>query len=112
MPAVTLDSTDAFLANDSGDVIVHAAQIEQSKVRATGFHVYQDIELATPFPTWGFLSADKFDFPDSWAEFVKNIDHHDKVLIKPLYKEHQDIYKLFKKQKVNKILDFEKLIRF
>ncbi|MDA7746000.1 hypothetical protein N8878_01525 [Psychromonas sp.] len=104
MPAVKMNSTNDFLADENGDVIVHAPQIEQSKVRPTGLHVYQEIELQTPFPLWGFLSADKLDFPDAFAEYVKNIKHYDKTIIDGLYLEHEKVYQLFKNQKLSEIL--------
>ncbi len=104
MPAVKLDSSNEFLASDNGDVIVHAPQIEQSKVRPTGFHIYQDIELETPFPLWGFFKADKLEFPDSWSEFVQNGEHYKKTITGPLYQEHEKIYQLFKSQNLAQIL--------
>ncbi len=104
MSAVKLDSSDDFSASDNGDVIVHAPQIEQSKVRPTGFHVYQDIELETPFPLWGFFNADKLDFPDAWADFVKDVDLYRANITKPLYDEHEKIYQLFKAKDMNQIL--------
>ncbi len=104
MPAVKLDSSDDFLASDNGDVVVHAPQIEQSKVRPTGFHVYQDIELETPFPLWGFFNADKLDFPDAFSEYAGNIEHFNKTIINSLYQEHETIYQLFKTQDLAQII--------
>jgi hypothetical protein len=104
MPAVRLDSTNDFLASEAGDVIVHAPQIEQSKVDDSAYHVYQDIELETPFPLWGFLSADKLDFPDSFDEFANNVEHYKQTLINGLYQEHKAVYQVFKSQDFKKIL--------
>jgi hypothetical protein len=104
MPAVRLDSTNDFLASETGDVIVYAPTIEQSKVRPTGFHVYQDIELETPFPLWGFFSADKLDFPDAFAEYAANYEHYGETIINSLYQEHEKVYQAFQSQDFKKIL--------
>ena len=104
MPAVRLDSTNQFLASDNGDVIVHAPQIEPSKVRPYAYHIFQDIELETPFPLWGFFEADKLDFPDAWADFVKNADYYQGNIIKPLFEEHNKLFKVLKTQDFDKIL--------
>jgi len=104
MPALRLDSTNEFLASDNGDVIVHAPKIEPSKVRPNAYHIYQNIELKTPFPLWGFFNADKLDFPDAWADYTNNMDHFDNILIEPLYKEHETIFETLKTQDFDKIL--------
>lgn len=104
MPAVRLDSTNEFLASDDGDVIVHAPQIEPSKVRPHAYHIYQDIELETPFPLWGFFKADKLDFPDAWADFVKNADHYRENITTPLYDEHKKLFETLKTEDFDKIL--------
>lgn len=106
MPAMRLDSTNDFLASENGDVIVHAPTIEPSKVRPHAYHIYQDIELVTPFPLWGFFKADKLDFPDAFAEFAANIELYRKTITKDLYKEHEKIYKAFKSKKFKKILPY------
>jgi hypothetical protein len=105
MPAVNLDSTNGFLASDNGDVIVHEPQIELSKIRPkNGYHVYQDIELETPFPLWGFFDADKLDFPTLWSDFTGNLPHYRKTLTYPLYEEHKKIFEVLKTQDFEKIL--------
>jgi hypothetical protein len=104
MPAVKLDSTNAFLASDNGDVIVHTPQIEPSKVRPYAFHIYQDIELETPFPLWGFFKADKLEFPDAWADFSSNVQHYSDTLIKPVYQEYQNVYDIIKSQNIEQLL--------
>jgi len=105
MPALKLDSTNNFIAADDGDVIVHVAQIELSKVRPKhGYHIYQDIELYTPFPEWGFFNADKLDFPDAWSDFQSNIEHYRQTITTPLYQEHQKLFELLKTENVDKIL--------
>jgi hypothetical protein len=104
MPTVRLDSTNDFLASETGDVIVHAPIIEPSKVRPNAYHVYQDIELETPFPLWGFFGADKIDFPDAWADYVTKSEYYIDTTITPLYKEHEKIYQAFKSQDFKKIL--------
>jgi hypothetical protein len=104
MPAVRLNSKNDFLASDTGDVIVHAPQIEQSKVDDSAYHIYQDIELNTPFPLWGFLTADKLDFPDSFNEYAENHEHYKKFIINDLYQEHEKVYQAFKSQDLKKIL--------
>jgi hypothetical protein len=105
MPAVKLDSTNDFLASDNGDVIVHAPQIELSKIRPkNGYHIYQDIELETPFPEWGFFKADKLDFPDKWSDYQENVTHYSDITITPLYKQHEKIFEALKTQDFDKIL--------
>jgi hypothetical protein len=106
MPAVRLDSTNDFLASDTGDVIVHAPIIEPSKVRPHAYHVYQDIELETPFPLWGFLSADKLDFPDAWNDFETNFEHYGETIINSLYREHEKVYQTFQNKNIKEILPF------
>ncbi len=104
MPAVKLDSTNAFLASNNGDVIVHTPKIEPSKVRPYAFHIYQDIELETPFPLWGFFKADKLEFPDAWADFSSNVQHYSDTLIKPVYQEYQNVYDIIKSQNIEQLL--------
>jgi hypothetical protein len=105
MPAVNLDSTNAFLANDNGDVIVHAPQIELSTIRPkNGYHIYQDIELETPFPLWGFFEADKLNFPTLWSDFTDNFDKYNNELLMPLYQEHEKLFQVLKTQDFEKIL--------
>lgn len=105
MPEVKLDSTNDFLASDNGDVVVHAPQIELSKVRPkNGYHIYQDIELETPFPLWGFFTADKLEFPTIWKEFTSNVEHYDQSIIAPLYLEHEKVFETLKTQDFDKIL--------
>jgi hypothetical protein len=104
MPAVKLGSTNAFLASENGDVIVHTPQIEPSKVRPYAFHIYQDIELETPFPLWGFFKADKLEFPDAWADFSSNVQHYSDTLIKPVYQEYQNVYDIIKSQNIEQLL--------
>jgi hypothetical protein len=103
MPSVRLDSTNEFLASDNGDVIVHAPQIEPSKVRPHAYHVYQDIELKTPFPLWGFFKADKLEFPDAWADFSNDYEHYQSTLTKPLYQEHIKVFEAIKSKDFSKI---------
>jgi hypothetical protein len=105
MPSVRLDSTNDFLASDNGDVIVHAPQIELSKVRPkNGYHIYQDIELETPFPLWGFFEAEKLNFPDLWSDFQDNVSHYQDTITNPLYLEHQKLFKLLKTEDFDSIL--------
>jgi hypothetical protein len=104
MPAVKLDSTNEFLASDNGDVDVHAPQIEVSKIQPTAYYVYQDIELETPFPLWGFFKADKLEFPTLWTDFTDDFDKYNTELITPLYKEHEKILKVLKTQSFDQIL--------
>jgi hypothetical protein len=105
MPAVNLDSSNEFLKAKDGDVIISAPKIEESKVRpGQGFYVYQDIELETPFPLWGFFSADKLDMPDAWDDFVKGADKYRKNTTYSLYSEHEKIFELLKTQDFDKIL--------
>jgi hypothetical protein len=104
MPAIRLDSTNEFLANDDGDVIVHAPQIKPSKVRPYAYHIYQDIELETPFPLWGFFEADKLEFPDAWSDFVKNADHYRENVTTPLYGEYEKLIDVLKTKDFDKIL--------
>ena len=104
MPAVRLDSTDEFLASDKGDVIVHTPQIEPSKIEPTAYHVYQDIEVKTPFPEWGFFEAETLDFPTLWDDFTDDFENYNKALISPLYREHEIIFETLKTQDFDKIL--------
>lgn len=104
MPAVRLDSTDQFLAKDNGDVIVAEPRIEVSKIEPTAFTIYQDIELVTPFPEWGFFKAEQLDFPTSWREFVANVNDYKQSLIEPLYQEHEKLLEILKTQDFDKIL--------
>ena len=104
MPAVRLDSTNQFLASDDGDVIVHAPQIENSVLEPTAYNIYQDIELETPFPEWGFFSADKLDFPTLWSDFTNNVEHYNDSLLTNLYQEHEKLLELLKTEDFDKIL--------
>ena len=104
MPALRLDSNNQFLKADNGDVIVHAAEIEPSNVRPNGFNIYQDIEVQTPFPLWGFFNADKIDFPDAWADYVSNSEYYFSKLVTPLYNEHESIVNTLRTQDYEKIL--------
>jgi hypothetical protein len=104
MPSVKLDSTNEFLASDDGDVIVYAPQIEPSKIQPTAYHIYQDIELETPFPLWGFFSADTIEFPTLWGDFTDKFDKYNTALIKPLYQEHEKILEILKTQDFEQIL--------
>ncbi len=104
MPAIKLDSTSDFLASDNGDVIVHAPQIELSKIQPTAYHIYQDIELETPFPLWVFFEADKLEFPTLWTDFTDNFDKYNTELITPLHLEHKKILETLKTQDFDQIL--------
>ena len=104
MPKLRLDSTNDFIASESGDVIVQATIVEPSKVEDDALWVYQDIELETPFPLWGFFKADKLDFPDVWEDFVKNGEDYKKNLLTPLYQEHEKIIAILNTQDFDKIL--------
>ncbi len=104
MPAVKLDSTNAFLASDNGDVIVHAPQITPSIVRPHAYYIYQDVELETPFPEWGFFKADKLDFPDLEDEYFDNPEEYNQKIMAPLYKEHERLLSTLKTEDFNKIL--------
>jgi hypothetical protein len=104
MQSVKLDSTNEFLAADNGDVVVHAPQIEPSKIQPTAYHIYQDIELKTPFPLWGFFSADKLDFPTLWSDFTDNMERYDRSLLTPLYQEHEKLLQVMKTEDFDKIL--------
>ncbi|PKF63512.1 hypothetical protein CW745_01280 [Psychromonas sp. psych-6C06] len=104
MPAVKLDSTNEFLAAENGDVLVHPPKIEPSKIEPTAYHIYQDIELVTPFPEWGFFKADILDFPTLWSAFTDNVEHYDKTLLNSLYKEHEKLFTLLKTEDFDKIL--------
>ena len=106
MPAVRLDSTNEFLTADDGDVIVHAPQIKSSVIRPYAYYIYQDIELETPFPEWGFFKADKLDFPDLEDDYFNNPDEYNNKIIAPLYKEHEKLFSALKTQDFDKILPF------
>ncbi|WP_157822396.1 hypothetical protein [Psychromonas sp. Urea-02u-13] len=104
MPKLRLDSANDLIASESGDVIIQAAVAESSKVEDDALWIYQDIELDTPFPVWGFFKADKLDFPDVWEDFVKNGEYYKKNLLTPLYQEHEKVIATLKTQDFNKIL--------
>ncbi len=104
MPAVRLDSTNDFLSSDNGDVIVHAPQIEPSKVRPHAYYIYQDIKLETPFPLWGFFTADKLDFPDLEDHYFDNLGEYNNKIITPLYKEYEKLFNALKTENFDKIL--------
>jgi len=104
MAAVRLDSTDDFLANDKGDVIVHEPQIMRSRIRPHAFYIYQDIELKTPFPEWGFFNADELDFPDLEDDYFNAPDEYNNKIIAPLYKEHEKLFSVLKTKDFDKIL--------
>ena len=102
--AVKLDSGNGYQASEQGDVIIHSAVIESSKVRPHAFHIYQDIEVTVPFPEWGFLSADPIEFPDAFAEYKENMELYDKKLVTPLYDVHQNIFEIMQTEDMDKIL--------
>jgi len=104
MPSVKLDSTNDFLSNKNGDVIVSAPQIEISTIEPTAYYIYQDIELVTPFPEWGFFRADKLDFPTLWSEYTDNVDKYDEKILSPLYEEHEKLLELLQTKNFDKIL--------
>ena len=102
--ATKLDSANNYQASEQGDVVIHSAVIEPSKVRPHAFHIYQDIEVTVPFPEWDFLSAESIDFPDSFEEFKNNSDCYKKSLIAPLYKVHEELFLTMKTEDMEKIL--------
>ncbi len=104
LSAVKLDSSNGYQVSEQGDVVIHSAVIEPSKVRPHAFHIYQDVELTVPFPEWGFLSADPIEFPDAFAEFCDNIEHYRKILLIPLFEAHRNIFKVMQTEDMDKIL--------
>ena len=102
--AAKLDSGNGYQASEQGDVTIHSAVIEPSKVRPHAFHIYQDIEVTVPFPEWGFLSAEPIEFPDSFNDFKNNLDDYKKSLIAPLYNEYKEIFTIMQTEDMDKIL--------
>jgi len=101
-----LNSINGFTEDKKGDVIISEAKLEEAPVRPGALYIYQDIELETPFPRWGFLDAEPYQFPEKWSEFVANGAIFEKNLLDPVYAAHLEIYDALKNGDVEKFLDF------
>jgi len=101
-----LNSINGFTEDKKGDVIISEAKLEEAPVRTGALYIYQDIELETPFPKWGFLDAEPYDFPDKWSDYVANIAVYQKSLTRPVYAAHLEIYEALKNIDIEKFLDF------
>jgi len=103
---VVLSSKNGFREDKNGDVVISDAKLEEAPIRPSALYIYQDIELVTPFPRWGFLDAQPYKFPEKWSEYVENIAIYEKELLDPVYAAHLEIYEALKKGDVEKFLDF------
>ena len=104
MPTMRLNSMKEFKQDKNGDVVVFSPIIEPSNVRPNALYLYQDIELITPFPEWGFLKADHIEFPEKFSDYKNNIENYRQKLLKPLYDVHINLFEAMKTQNMDKIL--------
>ncbi len=102
--AAKLDSANNYQVSEQGDVIIHSAVIEPSKVRPHAFHIYQDIEVSVPFPEWGFFSAEPVEFPDAIADYLDNFELYEQELLNPLCSVYKQVFDVMKIENMDNIL--------
>jgi len=101
-----LNSKNGFKEDKKGDVVIFNAKLEDALIRPGALYVYQDIELETPFPKWGFLDAEPYQFPEKWSEYIENIAVYEKDLLDPVYAAHLKIYEALQNNDIETFLDF------